>query len=200
MLRRLTLAIALITGSAQAEDPEFLEGRTVEDCDAITAEAELEVAADGSILGPIAWSVVRLVLPDLLEVAGDPAWIEAPAGAHRDAANSDAGSRDAASRDAASSDAASRDAASRAGANRLGALGGRVVVGHDGIALGVVRRVLVSMAAGRVLALELESTAAFDGSSARVVLPWEHLESSGSTLVARGDTDWVRVAIREPRA
>jgi sporulation protein YlmC with PRC-barrel domain len=110
--------------------------------------------------------LVRLVLPDLVEVTEDPAWIEAPASASRGAANS------------------------------LSALGGRVVVGRDGAALGVVRRVLVSMTAGRVVALEVETTAEFDGSTARAVLPWDQLRAEGDALVAREDADWLRAANR----
>jgi hypothetical protein len=167
MLRRLTLAIALITGTAQADDLDFLEGSSVEDCDAVTTEADLEVADNGSITGPIAWSVVRLVLPDVLEVAQDPAWIDIPAVARSGTANS-------------------------GGANSLTALGGRVVLGRDGTALGVVRRVLVSVAAGRVVALEVEKVAEFDGASSRVVLAWDQLRVDGEALVARDDSDWLR--------
>ncbi len=151
MLRRLTLAIALITGTVQADDFDWAEGTIAEDVDAIAGDADLDVAADGTLSGPIEWSVLRLVLPDLLDGASDPVWIE-PSGF-----------------------------AGQARANSLSALTGRVVVGTDGVALGTVRRLLVSLVEGRLVAVELECTPGFDGATQRIVVPWLRTSTEGST-------------------
>ena len=72
MLRRIALAIALITGSLQADD------RTVRDqaeCEESELDGELAVAPDGRIAS---WGILRLVLPDLDDELGGPEWIETP--------------------------------------------------------------------------------------------------------------------------
>lgn len=173
MLRRLTLAIALITGSVQAEDLDCAEFTCAEDVDVIgsgtlDAGADVDVAADGALSGPVAWSVVRLVLPDLFESTGDPVWIEMPTAPRATRSNS------------------------------LRALGGRVLVDRGGAAVGIVRRVLVSFTEGRVLALGVESAIEFDGCPRNFVVPWVEVHARGSVLQSRVDADWLRGATHGP--
>ncbi len=72
MLRRIALAITLITGSVQAEDAVPWDSPECEDSD---VDDDLVVHADGSIED---WALMRLVLPDLADDVGSPEWIETP--------------------------------------------------------------------------------------------------------------------------
>lgn len=73
MLRRIALAIALISGSLQADDRTLREQAECEESD---LDSELAVAPDGRIAS---WGILRLVLPDLDDVGAEPEWVETPA-------------------------------------------------------------------------------------------------------------------------
>ena len=75
MLHRLALALALISGSVQAED---LDPQDCSECEGIesASAADLRLRSDGTI---VSWDVLRLVLPDLTDEDGGPEWLETPA-------------------------------------------------------------------------------------------------------------------------
>lgn len=72
MLRRIALAITLITGSLQAEDLTQRQSFGREELD---QEHDWSVNADGTVAS---WGILRLVLPDLEDESGAPEWIETP--------------------------------------------------------------------------------------------------------------------------
>ncbi len=200
-LRRLTLAIALLTGGAQAQDRAggpALEGREgpVSPGDEDEAAPDdpraidgLLVRPDGTVAGAVAraaprfvpWSVVRLVLPDLdASGAPDPAepiWIDLlPRGDHVPGAH---------------------DADARGWPLR--ALAGAAVLGRDGEVLGVVRACRIGPACGRLLALALEVAPWLRGEADHVEIPWSNVRpvpTGGPALVLHSDVDpdWIRLA------
>lgn len=72
MLKRLALALALISGSVQAEGIEPQDRSEREDSESVS---ELRLRSDGTI---VSWGLLRLVLPDLEDGSGDPEWIQTP--------------------------------------------------------------------------------------------------------------------------
>lgn len=76
MLQRLALALALISGSVQAEDLDPQDDcAECEDTESASA-SELRLRSDGTI---VSWDLLRLVLPDLTDEDGGPEWLETPA-------------------------------------------------------------------------------------------------------------------------
>lgn len=73
MLRRLALAIAVMTGAAQASDLDLREQAESQDDGGGVEADDLDVGADGRVQG---WAAVRLVLPDLESHIGETAWID----------------------------------------------------------------------------------------------------------------------------
>lgn len=72
MLRRIALAITLITGSLQADAATPWD---VPECEDSNREDDLALHPDGTIAS---WGLMRLVLPDLEDDVGGPEWIETP--------------------------------------------------------------------------------------------------------------------------
>ena len=74
-MNRLALALALISGSVQADDLDTTDRSDCEDIETAST-SELRLRSDGTI---VSWDLLRLVLPDLTDEVDAPEWLETPA-------------------------------------------------------------------------------------------------------------------------
>ena len=206
-LRRLALALALLSAPVDADDFDDLTSSDAERSAlelALTQRAstpsgrleDLLLRADGSIAGAVghtsdaqshaSWSLLRLVLADVDDgVTEDEelVWIQT-APARRDA-----------------------EPVSQIGCvftdaeplHALTALTGVAVVGPNRESIGVVRGALVCWSTGRVLALAVEVNGYLGSQSRTIALPWAWLRipddvSAGLPITSEADPSWIQSA------